>query len=395
LKLWAGETISLFGTQVTVLALPLVAVLTLGASAGEVGMLNAARFAPFIGVTLLAGVIVDRARRRPILIRTNVGRTVLLAVIPVAAAFDALRIEYLYVIGFLVGVLTVFFDLAYQSYVPSLVNRTELTGANSKLQASASAAEVGGPGLGGVLVQVVTAPFAIVLDAVSFLVSALLIGRIRAAEPAPETTEQPRTVAAIRAGFAFTFKNPYLRPIAGEAATFNLFEQALMTVFVVYAIRSLGFSPAILGLVLSTGAVGALIGSLAAASASRRLGLGPTILAVMVVACTVPIAIPFVDGALFLALVFFVWNLAVAVSNVLVVSLRQAITPDRMLGRMNASYRFFTYGAIPLGALLGGTLAEATDLRTALLVSALGLLLALSWIVASPLRKLRKLPETA
>lgn len=396
-KLWAGETVSLFGTQVTVLALPLTAVLTLEASASEVGLLNAARFAPFIAVILLAGVWVDRRRRLPVLIQTNAGRTLLIALVPAAAALDLLRIELLYVVGFLVGALTVFFDVAYPSYLPSLVPRDRLTEGNSKLQASASAAEVGGPGLGGLLVQLVTAPFALLVDAVSFLVSAVVLSRIRSREPDPMAERAP-AYAAIREGFRFTFADRYLRPIAGEAATYNLFEQTILTVFVIYAVRELGLSAGLLGLIISIGAAGAFVGAVGAGYPARRFGLGRTIVGAMLVACTVPLAVPLVTGAEhvtvpLLGLIFFVWGLAIAVSNVHVVSLRQAITPDALLGRMNASYRFFTYGAIPIGALLGGFSGDALGLRETLFVGAGGLLLALIWIAASAVPRLRDLPE--
>src|SRR5437763_2616377 len=178
LRLWAGETISLFGSQVTVLALPLVAVLTLRASATEVGILNACRFAPFVVVTLFAGVIIDRVQRRSTMLIVNVGRAILIALIPIGAALGFLRVEYLYGIAFAVGVLTVFFDLAYQAYLPSIVPHELLTSANGRLVASASAAELGGPGVGGLLVQAVTAPYALVADAVSFLASVASLLRI-------------------------------------------------------------------------------------------------------------------------------------------------------------------------------------------------------------------------
>ncbi|HEV3479343.1 MAG TPA: MFS transporter [Gaiellaceae bacterium] len=399
LRLWSGETISLFGTQVTVLALPLTAVLTLDASAGQLGLLNAARFAPFIAVILFAGVWVDRRRRRPILIQTNVGRALLVGAIPAAAVFELLRMEVLYAVGFLVGVLTVFFDLAYQSYLPSLVGRAQLTAANSRLEASRSAAEVGGPGIGGLLVQVASAPYALLVDAVSFLVSGALLSSIRHEEapPPPAADDREGVLRAIRGGFRLTFANRYLRPIAGEAATFNLFEQAIMTVFVLYAVRELGLTAGLLGLIISVGAAGAFVGAVAAPYPARRWGLGPTIVSAMAIACTVPLALPAVDGAPatavpLLAATFFVWGLAVAISNVHVVSLRQAATPDHLLGRVNASYRFFTYGAIPIGALFGGFLGEAIGLRATLLVSALGLLLALLWVIASAVARLSELP---
>jgi MFS family permease len=398
LKLWAGETVSLLGTQVTTLALPLVAVISLQASAGQVGLLNACRYAPFVAVTLFAGVIVDQVRRRPTMIAANAGRAFLIGLIPLAALFDSLRVEYLYAVGFCVGVLTVFFDLAYQAHLPALVDRHLLTPANARLQASASAAELGGPGLGGLLVEALTAPYALVVDSASFLVSVVSLAAIRRREPEPQVASRPPLLRSIGEGFRFAFANPFLRAIAGEAAVFNLFEQTIMTAFVVYAIRELNLSPGVLGLVISTGAAGALAGSVIAARLARRFGFGATIFGSMVVACFVPllIALPHGRGAatvVALAAIFCFWGGAVAVSNVLVVSLRQTVTPDAMLGRMNASYRFFTYGAIPLGALLGGGLAGLIGLRPTLLVGAIGLVTALLWVVFSPLRRLAVLPE--
>ena len=399
LKFWSSETISVFGSQVTVLALPLTAVITLEATASQIGILNASRFAPFLLVILFAGVWVDRHRRRPILIQTNVGRAALLILVPAAAAFSYLTMELLYAVAFLVGTLTVFFDLAYQSYVPSLVGRGQLTGANSRLEASRAAAEVGGPGVGAVLIELVTAPVALVADAVSFAVSAVALGTMRAKEPEiPRDPARPSTRKAIGEGFRFTFSNRYLRPIAGEAATFNLFDQAIMTVFVVYAVRELDLRPALLGLILSLAAAGAFVGAAAARYPERRFGVGPTIVGSMFVGCTLPLVLPFIEGshttlvAAFGA-TFFGWGLAIAISNVHVVSLRQATTPHALLGRMNASYRFFTYGAIPLGALLGGFLGEIIGLRETLFVGSVGLLVAFLWVGLSDVPRLRELPE--
>jgi MFS family permease len=398
LRLWASETVSLFGTHVTALALPLAAVLTLDATAGEVGILNAARYAPFIAVTIFAGVWVDRLRRRPILIQANLGRALVIGLIPLGAYLGFLRIEYLYVVAFLVGVLTVFFDLAYQAYLPSLIAREQLMEGNSKLQASASAAEVGGPGLGGVLVSLLTAPYALLVDAISYLVSVATLSSIKRREPEPEKDpDQPPTFAAIRDGFAFTLENRYLRPIAGEAATFNLFEQAILTVFVIYAVRELDLSAGLLGAIISAGAGGALLGSIIAAYPVSRVGLGPTIVGSMVLACTAPLLMPIAEGPRLvlvplLMFAFFIYGIGLGISSVHAVTLRQSITPDRLFGRMNASYRFFTYGAIPLGALLGGFLAETIGLRPALFTASFGLLTSLAWVLLSPVPRLRAMP---
>lgn len=398
LKLWTGETISLIGSHITLLALPLTAVLSLQATPSQMGILGAARFAPFLLMTLLAGVWVDHHRRRTILIAANLGRAVLMGLIPLLAVQGQLRMEYLYGIVFLVGVFTVFFDLAYQSYLPSLVERGQLVEANSKLQASASAAEIGGPGLAGILVELFAAPLAILLDALSFLVSSIALGLIDKPEPAPTLYEHRQGILReIREGIRVTFGNPYLRAISGEAATFNMFWQVIEAVFVLYATRELGMGPGLLGFIIATGSIGALLGSLLAGYVAERLGTGPAIIGAMTLACLAPVFIPLATGSsvtvlLFLILAHLLGGVGVAISNVHVVSLRQTITPDRLLGRMNASYRLVIYGTLPLGALLGGILGETIGLRPTLAFGALGLLSAVLWVLFSPVPRLRQLP---
>ena len=392
-RLWAGESISLLGSQVTLLALPLTAVLTLDAGAAQLGVLNAFKFAPFFLVTLLAGALVDRWRRRPVLLATNIGRAVFIGLVPLAAVADVLTIEQLYAVAFLVGILTVFFDVAFWSYVPTIIDKRWLSDANGKLMASSSAADVGGPGIGGLLVGILTAPIALVADAVSFLLSAVTLASIKTPEPAPAPAKR-RLRADIREGLSYVFRNPYLRPIAAEAATFNVFSTALETVFLVYAVRVLGFGPALVGLVFAVGSVGALLGSLIAGIPERRLGIGPTIVLSMVVGCLPYLLIPLVDGsgaapAALAATAFFFAGIGIAVSNVQVISFRQAITPERLLGRMTASYRFVIYGTIPLGALFGGGLAEWVGLREALVVSAAGIAAAPVWVLFSPVARVR------
>ena len=402
LRLWAGETVSLFGSQVTELAMPLVAVYTLSANARQLGLLNAARFAPFLLVTLLAGVLVDRHRRRPILIGSNLGRALLIGLIPLLAAAHWLRMPSLYVLAFAVGVLTVFFDVAYLAYLPSLVDRRVLLEGNTKLQASASAAQVGGPGLGGLLVQLFGAPGALLADAVSYLVSVATLGGIRTGEPQPPAvTADARVWQRLRhdigEGLRVTFTNPLLRPMAGLAATYNLFEQAIITVFVLYAIRRLGLSAGLLGLVLSAGAAGALLGSVTAGAAGRRMGIGVAFLGGVVVECAAMLLVPAVRGPLGLVVpvlvaAFALNGLGLGLTNVYAVSLRQTSTPDQLLGRVNASYRFLSFGSIPLGALLGGFLGQALGLRPALTIAAVALLSTILWLLLSPIPRLRALP---
>ncbi len=396
-KLWAGESISLFGSYVTELALPLAAVLTLDATPGQLGFLGAARFAPFLLVTLFAGVWADRSRRRPILIGANVGRAAALAVIPLLAAIDQLRIEHLYSIAFVVGTLTVLFEVSYVTVVPSLVRRDELVEANSVMQASASVAEVGGPGLGGMLVSVFSAPVAIALDAVSYLFSTLALVAIRKPEPLPERgRERVKVSSQIREGLSLTFGDSLLRPMAVSAALSNLFQQSILVLLALYVTRDLNLSPATLGFVLSLGAVGALLGSILADRLGRRMGIGRAYAwatALDLGLLLLPVASELSYPSVVIAAGFILNGVGMGLTNVYSVTLRQTVTPGRLIGRMNASYKFLTFGAIPVGALIGGALAEAIGVRNAIALGAAALLTGPLVLFLSPMRSLVTLPN--
>jgi MFS family permease len=401
-RIWTGETISLLGSQVTAFALPITAVLVLGASPGQMGLLAALAFLPFVVVTLPAGVWIDRHRRRPVLIAANLARGGLLATIPAAAMLGVLRMELLYVVAFSVGVLTVAFDVAYLAYVPSLVEHDRLTTANGRLQASASAAQIGGPGLAGILVAIIGAPLAVVLDAVSYLASAGFLLGISSNEPPPEPSRtdqfgQRHVISEIREGLRVTFGDPRLRAVAAEAATYNALYQMIEVVILLYLTRQLGLNPATIGILFATGAVGALVGSVVAGRLGERFGVGRALTASMVLGCSAPLLLPLAGGSapVTLALLgasFLLGGFGVAISNVHAVSIRQSVTPDRLLGRMNASYRTLVYGAIPLGAVAGGLLGEVIGLRETLVVAAVGLLFAPLWVVRSPIPAMRVIP---
>jgi MFS family permease len=398
LKLWGGEAVSRIGSQITQLALPLTAVLTLDATPAQVGALTAASYAPFMAVTLFVGVWVDRVRRRPLLIASNLGRAPLIAAVPLLAVLGLLRIEHLYVIAFAVGVLTVVFDVAYQSYVPSLVLRDRLEEGNSRLQATGALAQMGGPGLAGLLIGVATAPVALLVDAASYVVSIGTLSAIRTVEHRPVPCAVRRTVRqSITDGLAFVVRNRYLRACVMESATYNLSFAALQTVFLLYAARELRFGAGTIGLVLSAGAVGSVAGTLAASALKRRLGLGRALVAELALCCLSPALIPAFPGSAPLAapvfaLAFGLCGAGATMANVHVISLRQAITPDQLLGRMNAGYRFVSWSALPIGALLGGTLGASIGFRATLFLTVGGFLLALVWVAVSPLRRLRDLP---
>jgi MFS family permease len=400
LKLWSAETISQFGTQVSQLALPLVAILVLDASAFEVAALGTIEFLPFILFTLPAGVWVDRLPRRPILIAGDFGRAALLMSIPVAYVADALTLWQLYVVGFLVGICTVFFDVAYQSYLPSLVTRDQIIDGNSKLEISRSASQIGGPGLSGGLVELFTAPYAILLDAVSFVGSGLFLLRIRKEEPpvaAPADGSKPSLWSELKAGLRFVLGNPNLRAQAGCTATSNFFSNVAFAVILVYLVRELELSAGVIGIVLSVGSVGSLVAAFTAMRLSRRFGIGPTTIATGFLWGPSTLLIAFApvgyDAIPFLAASVLVGGFAIVTYNIIQVSYRQAICPPRLQGRMNSVMRFIVWGTIPIGALIGGALGSWVGLRETIAIGGIGGSLAILWIVFSPQRHLREMPE--
>jgi MFS family permease len=398
LKLWAGQTISQVGSQVTFLALPLVAVLTLEATPFEMGLLTAAEAVPSLLAGLHAGAIVDRRRRRPILIGGDLGRASLLALVPLAWALGALSMPLLYVIALAIGLLGLFFDVAYQAFLPSIVARERLVEGNAKLELSRTAAEVTGPGLAGGLVQLLTAPVALLLDACSYVASGLLIAWIKTAEPAPDRAARAtRLLSEIREGVGVVLGDPRLRALVGGRGIVAFFNAMLEAVFVLYVARSLGVGPALLGAIFAVGGAGFVIGALLPERAARRIGVGPALAGGVALVGLSDLLVPLADGSrwvvvpLLTAAQFF-FGIGLTVFNINQVSLRQAIVPGRLLGRAGGTTRVVTSALVPLGALLGGLLGEALGLRETLTLAAIGELLAALWLWRSPLRSLRHLP---
>lgn len=394
LRLWAGQTVSQFGEQITMIALPLTAVLLLHASAFQMGILGAMATLPFLLTGLFVGVFVDRHRRRPVLVAADTARVVLLGLVPVLAALHRLTLVGLGTIAFATGVCTVLFDVAYQSYLPSLIGRDALVDGNSRLEASRALSQVAGPSVGGLLVQVLTAPLAVAANAATYVVSVLTLLAIRAPEPAPSPVAHESAWSAIRQGLRWVLGHPLLRAIAGCTGTSNLFGNMATAVFVLFAVRRLGLDPALLGLVYAGGSLGGVAGALGAQRLGRHLGTGATILvsvlAFSVLALAIPLAPP--DRAVAVPLlvgVSFVRSLGSTTYNITQVSLRQAITPTGLLGRMNASMRFVVWGTMPFGSLAGGLLGSAIGLRDTLWVAGAGGLLSALWVVFTPLRTSR------
>jgi MFS family permease len=339
-------------------------------------------------------------RRRPILIAGDFGRAALLGSIPVAYLADVLTMEQLYAVGFLVGICTVFFDVAYQSYLPSLVERDQIIDGNSKLEISRSAAQIGGPGLAGGLVEIFKAPYAILVDAISFLGSGLFLLRIRKhEEPVAKAADgsKPSLWRELKEGLRFVLGNPNLRAQAGCTATSNFFSNVAFAIFLVFAVRELELSPGVIGVIFALGNAGTLIAAFTAMRLSRRFGIGPTTIAVGMIwgPASLLIALaPAGNAAIpFLVAAQLTLGFSIVVYNIIQVSYRQAICPPRVQGRMNSVMRFIVWGTIPIGALLGGALGSWIGLRETIVVGAIGGSTAFLWIVFSPQRHLREMPE--
>jgi MFS family permease len=396
LSLWGAETISQFGSQVSFLALPLVAIIVLEESAFKVAALTSIEFLPFLLFTLPAGVWVDRLRRKPILVLGNVGRAIALLSVPLVYWVGDLTIWQLYVVGFATGVCTVFFDVAYQSYIPALVGRDDVVEANSKLEISRAAANIGGPGMAGGLVALLTAPVAVLVDAVSYLLSALLLVGIRKEEEAPPRAERRSLRAELGEGLRYVFRHPYQRTMVAMTAISNFFGQVVFSILLVYAVRELDLSAGTIGIALAIGNLGTLASALTAKRIGDRLGVGRTLLLASCLFGPGTLLIAFAPQEYALPLIvlsMMVIGFGGILYNVTAISLIQAITPDRILGRANASRRFVVWGVVPLGGFVGGALASTIGLRETMVVGALGGLLTLVPILISPLRSVGKMSE--
>ena len=399
MKLWIGQSISEFGTPISQIAIPWIAIHNLNESAFKVASLTTVQFLPFLLFTLPAGVWVDRLPRRSILIVGDVGRALLLATIPLAYVFDALTLEHLYVVSFLVGIFTVFFDVAYQSYLPYLVKREQLVEGNSKLQISVSGSQMAGPAIGGGLIQLLTAPYAVLTDAFTFIFSGAFSAAIRKREKIeqhPPGTAKPKLWTELKEGLSYVLKHPYLRPQALCTSTSNFFGSMGFALLLVYAARVWGIGAGLVGLGLGLGSAGWMLGALTAGPIQRRLGVGRTTLLAAALFGPPWLLIPFAPNGFpvpFLVAAMVIGGFGGVVYNITQVSLRQAITPERLQGRMNAVMRFLVWGTLPLGSLIGGALASQIGLRTTLIVSALGGTLAILPIYFSPIRSLQAIPD--
>ena len=416
LKLWTSDTISQFGTQFSGYAIPFTALL-LTSDPLAFSILNASAFIGFAVFALFIGVYVDRHRRQRIMTLANIGRGIFLGLIPLAAVTGTLTragMPLLYVVSFMVGLLTVFFDVSYQAILPSLVDRSQLVEGNSKLEWSRSGAQVVGPGMAGLVVQAVYPPLAIAIDATSYMASASVLSRIKQDE-----IIKPSTASVwhdLKEGLAIVLKDKRLRSIAGSTATSNFFSNVIFSILILYLVRQLGYTAAVVGTIFLIGGLGAFGGIALSSRLTRLFGVGPVIIAGMIMGGlgTIPYAlansslsapifsatgIPVLGSfrldlnALILMMGGFVTSIGVVVYNINQVSLRQAIVPKSIQGRMNASMRWIVWGTIPAGAITGGVLAEVFGLREAIVIGVIGGIFSFLWVFLSPVRSLKHVPE--
>ena len=400
-RFWVGQTISVFGDQVTALALPIVAVLQLGADPASMGLLTAAGLLPNLLFSLPAGVWVDRIhRRRRLMIAADVGRAAMIAVVPMAFALGVLSLPLVYAVAFGVGTLSVLFMVAWSTLLSTVAQREDYVSANALLNGSRSLSQVGGPSIGGILIQVVGAPIAVLADALSFLGSAFFFGRIRAPDP-PVEADPGSLREQLTAGLRFMVSDPIVRPTLLSVATLNFFNFCFSALFILFATRSLGVEPGVLGLALGSGAVGSVIGAVIASRVGRAIGFGPAYIVGLVLFPAPLILVPLASGLpmpFVLAMLFaseFLAGMGVMILDINAGSMLIARYPERIRGRASGAFSFVNNGIRPIGATVGGLLGAAFGVRETLLVVSVLQLAGLLWLVRTPIPRLRDLPDAA
>ena len=400
MKLWTGQTVSLFGTLLTRVALPFIAVLILGANAAQMAILTGLRVAPALLLGLVAGQIVDRVSRRNVMLLADLGRAATLLCIPVAFLLHALRLEYLFVVMAVTSALDVFFDVAYPAYLPTVVGREHLLEGNTKLEASGAVSEVAGFSLAGVITQVIGAPLALIVDAGTYLVSAFSLLLIHRPEPhIAASKEQPRERGAIWQGLRAVAGHPVRRALAGYEGLREMAGLMVSSVFFIFVARDLALQPALLGAIFAVGGVASFAGTLLVGRVTRRYGLGRVIISAAALTMLLGLAVPLAFGPVWLLAAFLVaQQLSDGFATIAIVdqaSLLQAITPDAIQGRVHGAIRLISSVTMLLGIALGGVLGELIGARGALFVACGIEMLAVLWLVLSPIRQLRAMPTEA
>lgn len=394
-RLWIGDTISQFGSSIGMTVIPLLAAGVLNATPFEMGLLAAASQMAFLLIGLPAGVWVDRMRRKPLMLAMDVARAALMLSVPLAWWLGGLGLPQLIVVSLAVGVCTVFFDVAYQSYLPSLVGRDQLVEGNSKLQASLSVAEVSGPAIGGYVAQFLGAANGVLATGVGYLSSAFFLFRIKTVEPAPERHPDPHLRREVMEGLRFVFSNRTLRMIVACTGTSNFFHGIQQAVLVLFLLNVAGLSEGTAGVVFSAGGVGGVVGAAVAYKLGQLVGQARMIWLIPVLTWPFVLLLPFTSPGwgIVLPMIGLAVNVfGIVVYNIGQVSYRQAICPDHLLGRMNASIRWVVWGSSPIGALVGGGLGSWLGIVPTLWIALIGSVAGMVWVVLSPLRTMRDLP---
>ncbi len=397
MRLWGGQTVSVFGTMISGIALPFTAILALDASALEVAILGASRIVPGLLVGFAAGVWVDRLRRRPLMIAADIGRALIIGSVPLAWAFDVMTIEQLYAVGFAAGVLTMFYDVAYQSYLPTIVGRDELLEGNSKLTATSAISEASAFSAGGWLVQLLSGPLAMLIDAGTYVVSALLLRSVRTPEPAPVVEPQPNVRREAMEGMRAVARDPLLRPMAlGVMLQFSGFG-IFGSLILLFSVRTLGFDAGVLGVIFAAGGISSFIGALLAGRASTRIGVGTTMIVGMFMMGLSSLLLPFAQGATLLSALLLLapqvfGDGGYTAYEINAVSLRQSIVPERMIGRVTSFFRVAEMGFLLAGTLVGGVIGETVGLRPAMMLGASLIVASAVVMLLSPLRRVYAAP---
>ena len=396
-RFFFGQSISLIGDQITMLALPLVGVLVLDATAAQMGFLATAELVPNLLFSLHAGAWVDRhGRRRQTMIVADLVRGALLATVPIAYLLDVLTMAQLYAVAFAVGTMSVFFTVAYGSLFVSLVPRERYIEGSSILSGTRAFSFVAGPSAAGLLVQIATAPVTLLIDCFSYVASALFLSRISSEEPATEKAERGHLMAGLR----FVVGHPVVRSGLLSTATINLFNFMFWALFVLYATKTLGVSPGTLGVVLGAGAVGGLIGSLITSRISERIGVGRTLVLGSALFPTPLLLVPLAGGSdvVILTMLFlaeFGSGMGVMILDISAAAILASLTPDRLRSRFSGAFNMVNYGVRPVGAFAGGILGSTIGIRPTLWIASAGAILGVLWLLPSPIPRMRALPEPA
>jgi MFS family permease len=391
---WTGQTVSTLGAQVTAFAVPLLAAITLHATSLQMGLLRAAEFAPFLVFTLPAGVWADLGIRRWLMIAANLVRGVFIMVVPLAVLFGWMHLALLYVVMFVIGSLKVVFEMAYQTYIPEIVERDTLVNANSKIMMSYALGQSTGPGLGGLMVELLGAPMAVLADASTYFLSAICLFKIKHREV--RVRHRGNILQQIGDGFRYVGQEPHIRSLFCLVTASNFFQNAVMAILVLYATRDLSIRPGVFGITVSVGGIGAVLGAFGAARLGRLFGPGPLVIWSTIMIALAAFCFPLVNtgnlaGVIALAVAYFVLSAGGSAVTVFAWTIRQTLTPSEMLGRMNGAFRFIVTGIMPFGAFFGGWLGEIIGIRTTLVVCAFGLFIASGLSRFSALQALKTL----